>query len=551
MSLTQQRVKILSLAIFFTFIALTGRLFYWQIIKGPELREKAKSQTYKLEKITPQRGQIYSSDNFPLVLNQISYQISIYKPNLKEDINNVIDKINTVYPQFITDNQKNIDNFKNNSSQKWITFPTLFNSQQKDQLKIAGLEFQKIDKRFYPEGDMAKELTGIVAKNSQGTIIGYGGLEAYYQKQLTGKTGFIWAPQDATGKTILTKKSWSSESVNGRDVYTSINRSAQFYVEKLLREGIDKYNADSGSITIIEPKTGAILAMANITASSSASISAIKNPAISDLFEPGSIFKPIIVAIGLDKKNIDTNFICTRCNQSHQIGQYAITNWDSETHPDSSLQDIIKNSDNIGMSFIIEKIGLNNFLEYYKKLGLNQKTGIDLQGEAKAPMKDVWPEIDLATASFGQGILVTQVSMLQAFNTIANDGILVKPRVANYFIQNNQIINNKKPESYRVFSEETTKSIKSILKYSVENGVVATMKDKSIEVCAKSGTAQIAIKGGYTDSATIASYIGFSPCDNPKFTMIVTINNPKSSPWGSSTAAPIWYDLALKLNYLL
>jgi len=551
MSLTKQRVKLLSLAIFFTFIALTGRLFYWQIIKGPELREKAKSQTYKLEKISPERGQIYSSDNFPLVLNQISYQISIYKPNLKDDLNNVIDQINTVYPDFIITNQKNIDNFKNNSSQKWITFPTFFTSQQKDQLKIAGLEFQKIDKRFYPEGDMAKELTGIVAKNSQGTIIGYGGLEAYYQKQLTGKTGFIWAPQDATGKTILTKKSWSSDAVNGRNIYTSINRSAQFYVEKLLQEGIDKYNADSGSITIIEPKTGAILAISNITASSSASVSAIKNPAISDLFEPGSIFKPIIVSMGLDKKSIDTNFICTHCNQPHQIGQYAITNWNDELHPDSSLQDIIKNSDNIGMSFVIERIGLNNFLEYYKKLGLNQKTGIDLQGEAKATMKENWPEIDLATASFGQGIQVTQISMLQAFNTIANDGILVKPRVANYFTQNDQIINNKKPESYRVFSTDTTDKVKTILKYSVENGVVAPMKDKSIEVCAKSGTAQIAVKGGYTDSATIASYIGFSPCYNPKFTMIVTINNPKSSPWGSSTAAPIWYDLALKLNYLL
>ncbi len=551
MSLTQSRVKLLSLAIFFTFIALIGRLVYWQIIKGPELREKAKSQTYKLEKIVPERGKIYSSDNFPLVLNQISYQISIYKPNLKDNLDTVINQINNVYPDFIKINQKNIDNFKNNSNQKWITFPTLFSNQQKDQLKIAGLEFQKIDKRFYPEENMAKELTGIVAKNSQGNIIGYGGLEAYYQKQLTGKTGFIWAPQDATGKTILTKKSWSSEATDGRDIHTNINRSAQFYVEKLLREGIDKYNADSGSVTIMEPKTGAILAMSNMTASSSASISAIKNPAISDLFEPGSIFKPIIVSIGLDTKSIDTNFVCVRCDQPHQIGKYAITNWNDETHPNSSLQDIIKNSDNIGMSFIIQKIGLNNFLEYYKKLGLNQKTGIDLQGEAKAPIKDTWPEIDLATASFGQGVLVTQVSMLQAFNTIANNGILVKPRVASYFVQNDKIINNKQPESYRVFSQDTTKSMKSILKYSVENGVVASMKDKNIEVCAKSGTAQIAIKGGYTDSATIASYIGFSPCDNPKFTMIVTINNPKSSPWGSSTAAPIWYDLALKLNYLL
>ncbi len=204
------------------------------------------------------------------------------------------------------------------------------------------------------------------------------------------------------------------------------------------------------------------------------------------------------------------------------------------------------------MSYIISHLGLDNFLRYYQKLGLNQKTGIDLQGEAKPTVKTNWPEIDLATASFGQGIVVTQVNMLQAFNVIANNGQLVKPKVAQYFTDNlDRVSYPKKQNPITIFSPQIISQMKDILKYAVENGVVNQFRPKNLEVCAKSGTAQVAIKGSYTDSSTIASYIGFSPCNNPKFTMIVTINNPKSSPWGSSTAAPIWYELASKIDHLL
>lgn len=546
------RSKILSIALTFCFIIVSFRFFYWQVLKAPELKEKAKNQTYKLEKILPERGKIYSSDNFPLVLNQTTYQLSLYKPNFKEDFDKILDQIEQAYPNFKTENIESIDKFKNNPNQKWITFNSALNEKQKKILDIPGIEFQKIEKRFYPENSMARDILGTIGRDFSGTQIGYGGLEAFYQKQLQGKIGFIWGPQDATGRTILNKKSWSSDAANGRNIFTNINRSAQFYVEKLLQEGIDKFSADSGSITIIEPKTGAILAMASLTATSSATPSSIRNPAISDLFEPGSIFKPLIVSMALDTKTIDTNYICTKCNQPHIIGKYNISNWDSEFHADSSLQDIIKNSDNIGMSYIIAKLGKENFLNYYQKLGLTQKTGIDLQGEAKPTMKTEWPEIDLATASFGQGIVVTQIGMLQAFNTIANDGVLVKPKIVNYFTENDKIIKNKNQKEFQVFNQQTIKDIKSILKYSVENGVVAKMKPENLEVCAKSGTAQVAIGGSYeNNSSTIASYIGFSPCYNPKFTMIVTINNPKTSPWGSSTAAPIWYELASKLNDLL
>lgn len=545
------RIKTLSIFISIFFLILFFRLFYWQIIKGQEIKEKSVKQNYKLTKTIPERGKILTSDNFPIVGNQVNYQLSIYKPNLKDDINQTFTKIGEINPKFIADNQKTINDFKNNSNQKWLTFPTLFSQEESKKLNLDGLIFDRIDNRFYPESDLGKNIFGIIGKNNEGNRLGYGGLEAYYNKQLQGKPGYSWTSKDATGQTVLSKKGWQKPSVDGRDLATSINRSIQTQAENVLQNGIENFSADSGSISIIEPKTGAIIAMATLVSTSSATRSAQHNAVISDLFEPGSVFKPLIVSMALEKKSIDTNFICEKCGSSRPIGQYTITNWDNETHPNSSLQDIIKNSDNIGMSYIISRLGLSNFQFFYNKLGLNQKTGIDLQGEAKALTKTSWPEIDLATASFGQGIAVTQLKMLQLFNTIANDGFLVQPKIVNYMKENDKKIYPKIKESTQVFSSDTTQKVKKILKYSVENGVVSKFKPDNIEVCAKSGTAQVAIKGGYENSQTVASYIGFSPCDNPKYTMIVTIYNPRTSPWGSSTAAPLWFDLAKVIPNLL
>jgi len=548
-----QRYRLLLTSLILTFIVVTSRFFYWQIIKSSDLKEKALSQTYKLETENPSRGQILSSDDSPLALNQTNYRVSIYKPNLQEDLNSLFQKIDLIHPNFIAENQKIIDNFKENSKQLWVDLPTFFSNSEKDQIQdIPGITIHQNQLRYYPENKLAKDILGFIAKDEEGTAIGYGGLEAYYNKKLQGKTGFILAPQDATGKTILTKKSWTLSAIDGQNIHTSINRGIQYQAEKILSEGINKYQADSGSITVMETQTGQILAMTSLIATSSATPSASKNPAIADLFEPGSIFKPIIMTMALDQKSINTDYICDDCSHPRTIGEYTISNWDNSTHPNSTLKDIILNSDNIGMSYIISHLGLNNFLSYYQKLGLNKKTGIDLQGESKPTVKTSWPEIDLATASFGQGIVVTQINMLQAFNVIANNGYLIKPKVAKYFSDNfNQIYYPKKQPSIPVFSIESVSQMKNILKYAVENGVVNQFRPKNLEVCAKSGTAQVAVKGSYTDSSTIASYIGFSPCNNPKFTMIVTINNPKSSPWGSSTAAPIWFELASKINHLL
>ena len=193
------------------------------------------------------------------------------------------------------------------------------------------------------------------------------------------------------------------------------------------------------------------------------------------------------------------------------------------------------------MSEIIEQIGLETFLDYYHKLGLDNKTHIDLQGESLAKTKKYWSKIDLATASFGQGIAITPIQMINAFNSLANQGKLSPLSV----------VKNKNKQRKQIFQTTTIKTIQDILNYSVKNSAIYHLKTIPASVCAKSGTAQIAIKGTYADDKTIASYIGFSPCKNAKFTMLISIKNPRSSPWGASTSAPVWYKIAEKLDILL
>jgi cell division protein FtsI/penicillin-binding protein 2 len=243
----------------------------------------------------------------------------------------------------------------------------------------------------------------------------------------------------------------------------------------------------------------------------------------------------------LDSGSISSDFLCHKCNQARIIGKYTINNWNEEFHPESTLKDIIKNSDNIGMSYIIEELGEKKFLDYFHLLKLDQKTGVELSGESISPLKTFWSEIDLATASFGQGFAVNQLQMIQAFNVLANNGNLIPL----HFDQQKAI------QSYPVFKFETVNLMNEILKYGVENSPISSLKAKDLEVCAKSGTAQVAVEGNYTDSDIVASYIGFSPCEQPKYTMIVTINNPRLSKWGSSTAAPIWFEIAQNLEFLL
>ncbi len=535
LSMSTNRSNILLSLFTLLFVVNICRFFYWQLIKGPELKKQAISQSLKIEKITPKRGNIFTSDDYPLVTNQTKYQISLYKPDLHQDLNSLI-------PKLSPKSQSLLLAFQNSPQQKWISLPDYFDQEQLPDLAQSGITASPVDLRYFPQGDLLHPFIGSPGIN---------GLESYYQQQLSGKVGFLWTPKDAIGQSLLSRKNWQIDPINGRNIHLSINRSIQYIAQNALKNGIDQYHADWGSLVIIDSSTAQVIAIASHIASPSATLNEQRLIPVSDLFEPGSIFKPLVVAMALDNQSINLDYICDSCHQPKTVSGYTINNWDHQYHPNSTLQDIIKNSDNIGMSSIIANLGLDNFLRYYSLLALSRKTNIDLPGEVKSAKKEYWSDLDLATASFGQGFAITQIQMLQAFNTLANNGYLLPPRLANHLSENNRIVSLKKPKPLPVFQPSTTENIKRILRYAVNNGAVAQLKPDNLDVCAKSGTAQIALKGSYTDSLADASYVGFSPCDQPKFTMIVTLHNPKTSTWGSSTAAPIWFEIASKIDLLL
>jgi len=541
----------------FTFSVLL-RFFYWQVIQSDQLSKKAYQQSRSIKETTAIRGTIYASDSFPLATNQTLYKPAFYRPNSDLSVPQLKEKIDEIIPDFSEKNKEIFQKILENPEKTWFEFKTLITHEQKEKLKdISGLEFSVTSKRVYPEATMSAHLLGFVGKNNLDQPQGYSGLEGQYNKELTGTFGLLQKTKDALGQVIFLGRPWGREVKNGKNLHLYLNRTAQFLAEETLKKGLETYQAEAGSITIMETSTGHILAMTSLPSFhpnnyQEATPSSLINPVISHFFEPGSIFKPIIMTMALDSSAVKKDDLCRECDQPKTIGPHTINNWDLKVHPDSTMTEIIKNSDNIGMSFVIEELGLDKFLDYSEKLGFGSSTGIDLQGEAgqKLKPKKNWYPMDLASAAFGQGIALTQIQVLNAFNSLANDGYLTSPQVVASYSQAGQNNPLKAKKNKKVFKKESIEDIKDMLETAVNESPISRLKPEGYSVCAKSGTAQVAIKGYYDDSQFIASYIGFLPKEKPYFTMLVTLKNPQTSSWGSSTAAPIWFDLTNKLIYL-
>ncbi|RLC34308.1 hypothetical protein DRH14_03255, partial [Candidatus Shapirobacteria bacterium] len=322
----KQKLSLIHKLIIFYFLLVLARLFYWQILKKDYFKEQALKQSYRLQEIPAQRGQIYSSDNYPLVQNQKIYFLSIYKPNLKKDLSKVIENIKQGNPQLSQPDLDKMTKFQNNPNQKWISLHTPFEPSAYQQLKDKdGLSFKTSFRRFYPEKKLASTVLGKVIKDVNGLDKAHGGLEAYYNRHLNGRNGYMWQNKDAKGNPNLSAKSWHIPVKHGQNLLTSINRAVQLVIEKQLATALNKYQADIALAIVLQPQTGAVIASSATYSAQLATDSASPlNPVISNLFEPGSIFKPLVVAIGLDSHQIQNDFICQHCNQAKIVDEYSI-----------------------------------------------------------------------------------------------------------------------------------------------------------------------------------------------------------------------------------
>lgn len=523
--------------------------------------------------IPTKRGQILASDGFPLATTQEAFLVFASLPDLKDNPEEVANKLAPLLvkedeatagaklgiEKVIETRKKIIKENLSRTDLNWVPLKHKISRQLKDELEklfISGIGFEEEQRRSYPEGSSSAHLLGFVGQDINGRDKGYFGLEGYYDLELKGRPGVVRREKDASGRPILVGQIKDEEQHPGSDLLTTIDRSVQYIIERELEKGIKRYGAKSGTVLVMEPN-GAILGMAALPSYEPSlywqyNKEFYPNPNIAFSFEPGSIFKIAVMAAALNEEVVKPETKCEKCDGPRVISDYVIKTWNEKYFPDSTMVEVIEHSDNVGMVFVGEKLGTEKLVDYLEKFGLGNKTGIDLEDELISSLrpKKEWKQIDLATASFGQGIALTPIQMARIAAVIANGGKLVRPYIVKQIISDDKKIEIGPKIEGEVISSATAKVMTEMMVNAIDKGEAKWAKPKDFRIAGKTGTAQIPVAGHYDEEKTIASFVGFASADNPKFVMLVTLREPTSSPWGSETAAPLWFDIAKELfNY--
>ncbi len=541
------RIKLLLFFFLLLFLAVIGKLLYLQLLysAGSSLDNYLKTR-----KIYPERGRIVDHNNHPLVLNQNSYLLYL-EPKKINDVRYLSQKLADILKIPEASIESKIDTTK-----VWISLRNGVEEEQKkaiENLNLSGIGFDYQMKRYYPEASLSAHLDGFVGKNSEGEDVGYFGLEGFYDKDLRGFPGFLETERDIIGNPIFIGTQRRINSENGRDLQLSIDKTVQELIKRKLQQGLESYKAKQGCIITADPYTMRILGFVCLPDYDNSqyyqfSEEFFKNPAISEVYEPGSIFKPLIMAAALEEKKIKPGDLYNE-EGPVQIGDYQIRTWNNKYEGKISMTRILEKSSNVGMVYVGKKLGNDRIYSYLQKYGFDEITGIDLQGETSGYLKPKysWYPIDFSTVTFGQGVAVTPIQMIRAFSALVNGGKLVRPSVVEKIIADKDEKEIKPKVERTVISGKTSEIIKKMLVSTVENGEYSWTRPTGYSIGGKTGTAQIPIQGHYDPSKTIASFIGFLPADHPKFITLVMLREPSTSPWGSETAAPLFFEIAKEL----
>lgn len=480
---------------------------------------------------------------------------------------------------------------------------------------LAGIGMKEEYFRFYPEGSLAANIIGYVNQSN----IGQYGIESTFNTQLQGIAGKLQTKKDSVGRQITVGESTLQAAIDGDDIVLTIDRSIQLQTEKIIADAVKEYNADSGQVLIMNPKTGAIIAMAHtpsfdpnhygdvfkkieikLTPQEIAKLHPAKdkdtyyfyineitydyylvfeekdenfnshyyryenyrgpevyhNKIVSWPYEPGSVFKSIVIAIGIDDGDItpnttfnDSGPIKVDWNVYSQKFDFEIKNSEDRYFGLVNMKTVLAQSLNTGMTFISKKIGPALFYSYLKKFGFLDRTDIEFESEITGNIEyfEDWTESELATHAFGQGITITMIQLANAYCALANGGLLMQPYIIEEIRHDNgKPVKTEPHEISRVISEETSSKLTAMLVNSVENGVAKRAQIKDHYIAGKTGTSQTykygkALTGRGT---TIASFAGYAPIDDPQFVVLIKIDHPRESVWGDNTASPTFTKIA-------
>ena len=537
-------------------VVLMGRLFFLQIIDKSDLQAKNLSQVQVDRKLQSPRGTIYDRNGRPLAMSVVTKSLYADPKMIKQSPNEIAELI----APYVTMSKDNIVK----SLQEDTAFVWLDRMMEPEKSKavaqlikdknLEGLNFVEESKRYYPNGNLAAQVLGFVGTDDKGLD----GLEMVLDDELKGGIQKELVATDRKGNAIFGSVLSKYLPDKGKSVTLTIDATIQFIAERALDKAMVDTGAKHASVIVMDPKTGEILAMANRPTYdpnhySQGSEEDFKNIAVTNLYEPGSTFKPIIAsaALAAGKWKLDTVY---NDKGAFAANGHIIRNWDGEGYGPVRLLDILKYSLNTGMAEIGTTTGADILSKYIRDYGFGSETGIELPGEGAGILynPEDMSKLDVATMSIGQGIAVTPLQMVRAFGALANGGAMMKPHIIKSYSNSQGDVTSTTETSVvgQPVPAETVKTIVDILEKEVSEGGGTKAMVEGYHFAGKTGTAQkLDTKhGGYLDGQYIASFIGFGPVEDPKFVVLVVIDDPqKGSYYGSQIVAPVFKDIVSQL----
>lgn len=524
-----------------------ARAFYLQIYEQERFAHLAEKQHLKVVQLTPSRGAIYDATNSALAVS-IEMDSLFAEPRNMDDIGAASAQL---APLLGTTKEALEKKMKASKGFVWLArrlTPEVASQIRK--LEIDGIGFVKEPKRFYPNAEIGSHVIGFTGLDPEGLE----GVERKFDSTLLGNTGYMVTERDALGRDIGTRGMMTKSASVGQNIVLTIDKNIQYIAEKELAAAVESSRAKGGIAIVMDPGTGKVLAMANYPTFNPNSFgkfppAALRNKAITDSFEPGSTMKVFLIAAALEEKAVkpDEGFNCE--NGVYNIGGRTIH--DTHRYGRLSVGEVLKYSSNIGAAKIGTRLGPERLYGYLRGFGFGARSNIDLPGEVAGYMrnKSQWYGVDLATISFGQGVSISSLQLVAAMSAIANGGTLMQPYVVDRIVdaKGNPIKQFAPVSRQKVISPETAGIVARMMEgVAAEGGTGTAASVDGFKVAGKTGTAQKAdpVTKGYSLDKRTASFVGFVPSDQPKLSILVVIDEPKTSPYGGVVAAPAFSAIA-------
>jgi len=543
----RSRVTVLSCFLIFAWVGLTARLFQIMVIDSAAYREQGFRQSQKNEKLLAVRGNIYDRHDRPLTRNIIHYSLGAHPSKIKDKQS---------FSQLIAEATGKESEYYMSKLESKSDFVYLDRNLRRDKVesilgtRITGLVVERKSRRSYPHSNVAAQLVGFTDVDDKGLV----GIEKEFNTLLSGTPGWVVKQVNGEGRSQIKTSFPMKPPVDGANIQLTIDLEYQSILQEELARRVNESNAKGAMGVLMDPQTGAILAMASLpdydpNRPGASPTENQKNKAITDQFEPGSTYKVVAAtaAVATQTVSLFDEFYC-------EDGQFTVagkTITDHEKFGLLTFPQIIAHSSNVGTIKIAQALGRNPLYRYSRDFGFGTLTGIRFPGETQGTLRQVkdWSEISLAEVSIGYEVGVTALQMVSAYAAIANGGFLLKPRLVEQILgQNGNLVYAEKPEVIRkVADPEIMDTVKDMLVEVVKTGTGTKARIQGWSVAGKTGTAHKFMDGRYSDKY-ISNFAGFFPAENPQVVGVIILDEPKYGlHWGGYGAAPVFRRVAQRI----